>query len=204
MANMHEGAKADQNDASAFLEICDTTFTVDFLGEYIDLEPFIRSIELLKDVFPTHTTALKTVVLNRLTGKAKECVPNEPDSVESIINALRNAIKPVSWKMVDKKMHCLKYKSGQEFKFKDKLDDLARAFNRSLVFEGYPRHFANEMTIEKTVEICRKNTDFSLVKAIVSATSFEYPEEVTAKFALVTIKESNDRAMRRARNYRRW
>lgn len=66
--------------------------------------------------------------------------------------------------------------------FSEKAEALADDFRRALVMEGIPSEKANEMTIDKTVNICRSSARSDLVKSILASTDFENPKEVIAKF----------------------
>lgn len=66
-------------------------------------------------------------------------------------------------------------------KFSEQAEKLAEDFRRSLVVEGFTRDKAQELTIQKTIEMCRKSAKSESAKAVLSATKFETPNEVISK-----------------------
>lgn len=51
---------------------------------------------------------------------------------------------------------------------------------------------ADELTIERTVELCRINTNSDLVKSVLESTSFDSPKEVIAKLITQSNKVKKD------------
>lgn len=183
-----------------YLELCLVVIDDEFSGEYIDLDLFIKSIELLKRLDPSHSQELKMFIMSRL-GKAAVYVPNEPESVDAIIKALRNEINPRSSKLISIEMDYLPCKNRQELQFKRKLDSLAEAYERSLIFEGFSRHLAK--AIEKVTEVCEKNANYQVVQLTIHFSKFENPRDVIEKFVLTTNMEAESgRHKTRPRNYR--
>lgn len=84
-------------------------------------------------------------------------------------------------------MLALRLDRGSVQDFAKKAEDLCDAFRRALVMEGIPSAKADEMTIQKTVELCRANTRSDLVKSILASATFGSSKEVIAKM----ITESN-------------
>lgn len=178
--------------AAEYIEMCTQIIKEKFSGEYIDLNGFIKSIEVLKQYDPSHSATLKSFILSRLNGKSMSYVPNEPESVDAIIDALQNAVKPISSEIICVKMGQLKCTYGHELTFKEKLDELSDSYERSMIFEGYSRNNAKEKTMDEVKRICQNNSNSNLVHSVISASQFEDPKDVTKKFVLVTIKYNNE------------
>lgn len=69
---------------------------------------------------------------------------------------------------------------------------MAEALQRSLIIEGIPQSKAEEMAIEKTVDICRETVSSPVVKAVLSATAFASPKEVLAKYIIQLDKSKTE------------
>lgn len=170
---------------SEFLEFCENQLSEKkFSGDYTSLGYFVRNIEFLKEVGPSHLDALKTFTMGRLVGRAKRCVPNDPESVDEILTALKNEIKPTHWKKVAKKMEYLRLKPGGQWHFYDKAVKLADAYVRSLAYDGIPWKKAEEMTIEEMRTMCARKTQNNMIKTIIAVKKFDTPRDVIAEFCI--------------------
>lgn len=109
-------------------------------------------------------------------------MPEDIIAVQDIIDALRDGIAPTTSAVLEGKFMALKLEKSNFTKFTDLAEKLSEDFRRSLVMEGIPRNKAQEMTIKKTVELCRKTARSEIVKSVLSAARFSSPKEVIAKF----------------------
>lgn len=124
---------------------------------------------------------------------AKEAVPNDAQNVEAIINALKNKIKPDSSKVIAGRMMALRLDKKIVQDFSKNAEELADAFKRSLIVEGITQNKANEMAIDKTVEMCRASAKNDLVRSILAASSFENTTEVIAKLIVETATDNTEK-----------
>lgn len=162
-------------------------------GDPLELESFINSIELVKGEMETHEQTYIKFLLTRIVGKALECIPKEPNTVDEITNALKRYIKPDSSKIIEGKMLSLKANKNNITEYTKQAEELAEALQRSLIVEGISQNKAREMSIDRTVEMCRTNARTDIVKSILASTTFENPKEAIAKFVVETNKESTDK-----------
>ncbi|XP_055325777.1 putative uncharacterized protein DDB_G0286901 [Sitodiplosis mosellana] len=123
-------------------------------------------------------------VSTHLVGKAREALPENPQSVKEIIDALKKEIKFESSRVIEGKITALRVDKRGTGRFAEQAEKLAEEFRRSLIFEGHTKAKAQEMTVRKTVELCYKSTRSDTVKAVLAATSFETPSEVVSKFVV--------------------
>lgn len=167
-----------------FLNLCARTINSTYSGDPLGLKPLLNAIELLEQMAETDElrTILKTYLLTKLQGNALECLPSNPTAVKDITDALSKAIKPDSSKVVSGRMLALKADKSNFADYAKKTEALAESFKRSLILEGISSEKANEMTIDKTIDLCRANTNSSIVKSVLASTSFETPKDVVAKF----------------------
>lgn len=68
--------------------------------------------------------------------------------------------------------------------FAKQAEKLAEELKRSLVIEGIALPKANEITTDKTIELCRANAKTDLVKSILASSTFENSKEVVAKYII--------------------
>lgn len=60
---------------------------------------------------------------------------------------------------------------------------------------------AIEMTIDKTIDMCRASTTSYVVKAILGAATFEDPKDVIARLTIETGKDNDDKQILAYRKY---
>lgn len=111
-------------------------------------------------------------------------VPADVQSIKAIKTALKSKIKPESSKIVRGRMMAHRADRGNLQDYSKKAEDLADALRRALVMDGIPSEKAEEMTIDKTVELCRSNTNNNIIKSVLASTKFSNPKEVIAKFVV--------------------
>jgi len=178
-----------------FLKLASATINRNYSGNPLQLQSFIDSIDLLKTLADSNDlkTLLKSFVLSKLEGTAREYITNDVQTVEQIIAQLKSKIRPESSKVIEGKMQALKADRSSMQNFTKQAEELADCLKRSLVMEGISLQKAEEMSIEKTVEMCRASARSDLVKAILSSTKFNDPKEVVAKFIVETNAEIKEK-----------
>lgn len=150
-----------------FLKLAASQVNKSFAGDPLSLQSYVDSMELLES-FATNDelkTTLITFALTKLEGKTREAIVGTPVSIEEIIESLKTKIKPDSSKVIEGKIHALRIDKMSLQDFSQKTDELAEAFRRALIIEGIPGGKAEEMTVAKTVEMCRNNARTDLVKS---------------------------------------
>lgn len=174
------------------LKLATTTINKNYSGDPSGLQAFIDSINLLSSFATTNElrNILVKIIVSKLEGKARECILADPNTVEEIVNALKSKIKSESSKVIEGRMQALRTDRNSLQDFSKKAEDLADHLRRSLIMEGISANKAQEMTIDKTVEMCRASARSDLVKAILASTHFSEPKEVIAKF-IVEINNDN-------------
>lgn len=184
----------DQISVTDFLRLAANTINRNFSGDPLALNAFINSINLLKTIADaTHEALLRQFILSKLEGRALEAVPQNVNSIDEIITALKSTIKPDNSKVISGRMMALRADRVSMQDFTKQAEDLADAFKRSLVVEGISQSKAKEMAIEKTIEMCRTSAKTDLVKSILAATSFTDPKEVVAKFVVESTSENKEK-----------
>lgn len=115
-----------------------------------------------------------------------EYLPADVKEIKDVTDALEQNIRPESSDVVAGKILALRIKDNDFTKFTEEAEKLAEAFRRSLVVEGISGAKAQEMTIKKTVELCRKSTKSEVTKSVIAAATYSQPADVLAKFVTET------------------
>lgn len=81
------------------------------------------------------------------------------------------------------------------------IEDLTEAFKRALLTEGFPEPKAQELTVEKAVEVCRNAAHSDIVKSVLAAAKFETAKEVVSKFITETDTNRTERQVLALRKF---
>lgn len=181
-------------DVPTFVSIMAANIRKNFAGDPLQLTPFVASIEFLEEIATTEAlkTLLKKFILTKLEGFASEIVPNNVESIESIITILKKEIKPESSEVIAGRMMALRSNRTNLQDFQKQVEDLADALRRSLISAKMPRDLAEREVIKKTKELCRANTQNVTVISVLEATKFENPKEVVACFVIESNKTQQE------------
>lgn len=125
-------------------------------------------------------------IYTRSTGKAFECVPPNLEKIETITKALEDHCKPENSKVIAGKIMALKADRANLTDFAKRAEQLCESFQRSLVLEGSSRDKAIELTIDKTIDLCKANTTSTAVKSMLASYKFTDANEVIAKYTIET------------------
>lgn len=184
----------DEQSAEDFWRLATKVIDAKYDGEPEGLDNFIDQIKLLAPMVKANNkdnfiNFLKT----RCIKKAKEAIPEQPKSIEEIINALKDDIKFKPSREVEGKLAALRIDSKGSAKFVEKVEKLAEELRQSLVFEGHTKAKAKEMTVQKTVDLCYGLTRSDNVKSVLSSVQFAAPGEVVSKFIVQqdTVRQDN-------------
>lgn len=177
--------------------MCTRTINAVFSGDPLGLQPFIDSIEALEELDETNTlgTTLKRCILMKLSGIARDCIPDDTNgqlTVAQIKQKLKDTIKPEPSIVVEGRLLALKADRTNFSDFTKRVETLAEQLQRSLILEGMPFELANKYTIRNTVELCRSNTTMSGVKSVLSAKDFKDAKDVVAKFVTQSRTEAGE------------
>lgn len=158
-------------------------FKHNYGGDPLGLTAFIDSVELLAefaDTVPLRASLLKYIKA-KLEGRAREFVTPEVNTIEALIEVLKTNIFPERSEVIEGRITALRYAYAKQEEFAAKAEELSDALRRTLIIEGMTAVKANEISVKKTIELCRKSTNSELVKAVLAATPFKSPKEVIAK-----------------------
>lgn len=72
--------------------------------------------------------------------------------------SLKKKIKPENSKVIAGRFMAIRADRSNLSDYTKRTETLAEQLNRSLILEDIPSEKANEMTIDRTIELCRSNT----------------------------------------------
>lgn len=186
------------------LALAGRTINKNYDGNPLALKAFINSIEMLKELVPANLDVFfAKFVISKLEGKAEDCISSNAQHVDEIIAALRKHIKPDNSKVIAGRLLALRPDRAKLTEFTEQAEKLADALQRSLVIEGITQEKAREMTIERTVELCRNSSRSDLVKSILAATKFDSSKEVVAKYVVEANTEEKEKQILQFRTQKR-
>lgn len=153
-------------------------------GDPLKLNSFIIDAELVESLATNDDTKkfCLTFIKSRLEGRAEEAIPDDCKTVKDLTTALKAKIKPDNSGIIEGKMTALNLRKNDYSKFAAEAEKLAEALRRTLIIEGLTRAKAEEMTIKKTVEICRKTAKSEVVKSVLASSKYDTPADVIATF----------------------
>lgn len=130
-------------------------------------------------------------IITKLEDKAQEAVPEEPESIQQIIDCLKGGIKHKPSEEIESAILALRMENLSLTKFAKKAEDLATELRRSLRGEGFTEEKAKELAIKRTKEMCRKQTKISYVKSVLQSTVYDTPSEVVSAL-IIEMKNAKD------------
>lgn len=187
--NMEEQLKAQRE----LLDMVNKQIRNSYSGDPLGLPTFLSGVEIVQD-FATNDNLKRKMVIyvkGRLEGRAREIITDDIETIEELLEKLKQDIKPENSKIIEGRMAALRYSYVKQEEFAARTEELADALRRTLIIEGMTPAKANEMTIDRTIQLCKKSTTSDVVKAVLGAATFHTAKEVVAK--LIT---SNDECVK--------
>lgn len=188
--NMHDNtARAHTNlnmEKPAFVSLMASNIRKNYAGDPLTLSSFIASIDFLKEMATTADllTLLRKFVITKLEGRAAEIVPDNIESIDALINLLREKIKHENSKVIEGRMMALRADRAKFQDYANQVEELSDALRRTLISDGMPQNLAERQVIDKTIELCRFNTQNPTVKSVLVSKHFENAKEVVAEFII--------------------
>lgn len=186
----------------SFLKTASGIINYKFNGDPLKLKGFINDSKLVEAVASTpETKALViTFLKSRLEAKAEESVPDDCDTVENLCKALQDKLKPDSSAIIEGKILALRMQKGNYSKFAEEAEKLGESLRRSLISEKLTKEKAEELTIRRMVELCRKTARNDVVKSVLESTKYETSKEVIATFITQSDKAKSEYKETQANN----
>lgn len=181
-------------DALNLFNAVNQQFKKPYSGDPLALTTFLDGVDILSEF--ANTAVLQTSLLKylkaKLDGRAREIITDDVNTITLLKQKLQANIIPENSKIIESRITSLRYAYSKQEEFASKAEELADALRRTLIIEGMTEKKANEISIDRTVQLCRKSTHSDLVKSVLASTSFKSPKEAIAKLITesdATVKE---------------
>lgn len=182
-SNLNQQTVTMPQSPEDFFAIASKLLNYKYEGDPLKLQSFLEDIELVEAVAkPESADICLKFIKSRITGRAREQLPEDISTIKKITDALTKNIKCDSSKVIEGRLTALRISKGNFTKFAEEAEQLSEAFERSLVDEEFTKAKAKELTIAKTKELCRKVTRSEVVEGIIASTKYDSPKEVIAAF----------------------
>lgn len=171
-------------------------------GDPLELNSFIADAKMLYDLAKNDETKTFAFnyIKNRLKGRAAETIPDNCNTIDGLVDALKEKIKPDTSGIIEGRILTLNLKNNDYSKFSAEAEKLSEALRRTLVIEGITKAKAEEIAINKMVDLCRKTTKYEIVKSVLEASTFKTPADVLAKFITQSDKARQDQREQQLKN----
>lgn len=180
------GSEDEKNMEMTTIELFNAVnrqFGQKYSGDPLGLTSFIDGVDIVTDfaTTPALRASLLKYIKSKLDGRAREFVTVDVDTIDKLKDALINNIVPENSRVIEGRILSLRYAYSRQEEFTARAEELADALRRTLIIEGMTAAKASEISIDKTVQLCRKSTNSDLVKSVLASTAFKSPKDVIAK-----------------------
>lgn len=169
-----------------FISLAGRIMNYRYDGDPTQLNSFLNDIELVEGLVEPNnanvTAYCVRYIFGKLIGKASECMPEQVTTLQTIKDSLKAGIKEENSKVVVGKMAALRVMKGDFSTYHKEAEKLAEQLRRSYISEGLTKIKANEESIDKTKEMCRRAARTDVVKSVISSSHYQTPAEVIATF----------------------
>lgn len=192
--NSKEKQKNMVQTAQEAVKIVSQTITKNFDGNPLQLKAFLIALNVLDSLIEQQNKNLVIQsVLSKLEGKALECMPDDVDSFDKIKEILKKYIVYDNSKIIAGRMEALRADKTNLTEFTQKAESLADDLQRSLMAEGMTKEKALEMSVDKTIDMCRKSARTEIVKSVLASKTFATPKDVVATFIIQNATEIQEK-----------
>lgn len=192
------------DDKRKFIAQASQVITKNYDGDSLSLNSFINSVNLMRNLTDDeYMPLLIQFVITKLGESALECVPSNPRSLDEIIRGLRSNILPDTVDEIAGDLLALKFDRNKISDFTEQADKLSKAYKRALARRGIPLQTAQEMSVEKMIEVCLNLTQSSFVRSVLASKQFATPHQVVAAFAVRSKEDEKHKQVLAFQNHKR-
>lgn len=165
-----------------------------FSGAFEELDPFIVNLEILETAIPAEHSLLGVkCVRGKLQGAAAIFIPPTVTTYAEIISTLKLHIKAETASVVEAKLAAIRFDNLNLSKFSEDVEKAALLLSQTYIHEGIPIPKANEMTIARVTETCRRSARNDLVRSVLASSHFDTPKAVLSKFVTEVADQNKDK-----------
>lgn len=183
------------------IKLCAPTLNYKFSGEYTKLASFVNDITMLNEVVEdTNKDFFLKILKARLEGKAIEAINDNVRDFDSFVKEVEAVSQPDSSEVVEGKLLALRIDKMSVAKFTKQCEELTQALRNSYISEKHTKEKATELTIKKTVEVCRRQARTEAVRSVLGAATFTSPSAVVSRLVTEQNTVNKERREMNSRN----
>lgn len=153
----------------------------DFDGKAENLQSFIDALSLIDSIKGTHEATAVSLIKTRLRGSARNLISTE-NTIISIINKLKNAVKGESVEVLTAKIQNIKQNNKTANTYCAEIEALTKSLETAYISDGLPSELAGKYSTQTAVKAMTKNCTNSNVKLIMEAGQFNSMNDAISKF----------------------
>lgn len=180
-------------------------FKKTYAGDPLALNTFLDGVDIVAKFATTDELRkdLFDYLRAKLEGRAREFITDNIVTVNDLKRALVDNIKPENSKVIEGRIATLRYSFSKQEEFSARAEELADSLRRTLIIEGMTAAKATEISIDKTIELCRRSTTSDVVKSVLGAGTFKSPKEVVAKLITENDTQVKEQRIMRCQQFER-
>lgn len=159
-----------------------------FDGNPDNLLSFIDALELVNDDVGNHMDTAIRLIKTKLTGKARNCISDDDNTILKIITRLKAKVQGESSKLLTGKLLNLKQNSKSANTYVDEIQKLTESLKTAFITEGLTSDLADQYSTDQAVRAMKQNANNDKVKLVMESGQFHNLNEAVSKF----ISASND------------
>lgn len=106
---------------------------------------------------------------------------------------MKKNIKREPSAVVESKLAAIRFDNRNLTQFTEDVEKTASLLSQTFISEGIPIAKANELTISRVIETCRKSARNDLVRSVLASSQFDTPKAVLSKFVVEVAEQNKDK-----------
>lgn len=179
--------------AAEIIKLVNSTLK-EYDGNVGGLGSFLVNLEIIEASVPAeHVTLAVKCIRGKLQGAAAGFVPENISSYSEIKDSLKRNIKREPSAVVESKLAAIRFDNRNLTQFTEDVEKTASLLSQTFISEGIPIAKANELTISRVIETCRKSARNDLVRSVLASSQFDTPKAVLSKFVVEVAEQNKDK-----------
>lgn len=163
----------------------------EFNGDQEKLQTCLDALELVRINSEGNVVTAVSMIKAKLTGRARNCISNEDDTVEKIINKLRVGIKGETTDVLIAKLQNVKQSGKSANTYIKEIEGLTNLLKTAYISDGLTPILSEKYATNQAVLAMRNNASNDRIKLVMEAGKFDNLNEAVAKF-IGTTNDSNN------------
>lgn len=166
----------------------------DYDGKFENLGRFIDACDLLKDsAGTTHVQTAIKLIQTKLGSVPRTYITNE-DTIDKVVEKLKNSIKPDSSKVINAKLMSIKQGNKTPHDYIKDIEEMTESLNIAYINEGMPPALAESQSVDGAVRALIANINNPQVKTVIQSADLKTINDVSTKFLSAATEQANNKA----------